>query len=166
MFPIPRARSIFSTPSASVSVIGRPRLDKKATSISLLVALGVRADGQKILLAVKNMGDESEAAWRALLDDLVARGLKTPELVIVDGAPGLEKALAALWSGVAVQRCTVYKHRNLLAHAPEWLHEGISDDYRDMIYARTKEEVQATQGVPAQMTTQMPRCRRQPGRGR
>src|ERR1019366_9938893 len=27
------------------------------------------------------------------------RGLKTPELVIVDGAPGLEKALAALWSG-------------------------------------------------------------------
>jgi hypothetical protein len=26
------------------------------------------------------------------------RALKTPELVIVDGAPGLGKALAALWS--------------------------------------------------------------------
>ncbi len=47
-----------------------------------------------MLLAVKNMGGEREAAWRALLDDLVKRGLKTPELVIVDGAPGLEKALA------------------------------------------------------------------------
>ena len=81
----------------------------KATSISLLVALGVRADGQKELLAVKNMGGESEAAWRALLDDLVKRGLKSPELVIVDGAPGLEKALAALWSDVPVQRCTVHK---------------------------------------------------------
>ena len=56
----------------------RVRLDKKATSISLLVVLGVRRDGQKVLLAVKNMGGESEAAWRALLDDLVARGLKTP----------------------------------------------------------------------------------------
>ncbi len=88
----------------------RVRLDKKATSISLLVALGVCADGQKVLLAVKNMGGESEAAWRALLDDLVLRGLKAPELVIVDGAPGLEKALAALWSDVAVQRCTVHKH--------------------------------------------------------
>ena len=55
--------------------IGRVRLDKKATSISLLVALGVREDGQKVLLAVKNMGGESEAAWRALLDDLVKRGL-------------------------------------------------------------------------------------------
>ena len=73
----------------------RVRLDKKATSISLLVVLGVRRDGQKVLLAVKNMGGESEAAWRALLDDLVARGLKTPEFLIVDGAAGLEKAVAA-----------------------------------------------------------------------
>jgi transposase-like protein len=121
----------------------RVRLDKRATSISLLVALGVRADGQKVLLAVKNMGGESEAAWRALLDDLVARGLKTPELVIGDGAPGLEKALAALWTDVAVQRCTVHKHRNLLAHAPERLHEEISNDYKDMIYASTKQEVEA-----------------------
>jgi len=38
--------------------------------------LGVRADGQKVLLAIKNMGGESEAAWRALLDDLVKRSLK------------------------------------------------------------------------------------------
>ena len=69
----------------------RVRLDKKATSISLLVVLGVRRDGQKVLLAVKNMGGESEAAWRTLLDDLVARGLKTPEFLIVDGAAGLER---------------------------------------------------------------------------
>ena len=92
----------------------RVRLDKKATSISLLVVLGVRRDGQKVLLAVKNMGGESEAAWRALLDDLVARGLKTPEFLIVDGAAGLEKALAALWPEVPTQRCTVHKHQNLL----------------------------------------------------
>ena len=74
----------------------RVRLDKKATSISLLVVLGVRRDGRKVLLAVKNMGGESTAARRALLDDLVARGLTTPEFLIIDGAAGLEKALAAL----------------------------------------------------------------------
>src|SRR3954464_860705 len=78
----------------------RVRLDRKATPISLLVVLGVRQDGQKVLLAVKNMGGESEAAWRAILDDLAARGLRAPEFVIVDGAPGLEKALAALWPSV------------------------------------------------------------------
>ncbi len=120
----------------------RVRLDKKSTSISLLVALGVRQDGQKVLLAVKNMGGESEAAWRVLLDDLVTRGLKTPELVIVDGAPGLEKALAVLWSGMLVQRCTVHKHRNLLAHAPDRLHEEVSADYNDMIYAASKPEIE------------------------
>ena len=121
----------------------RVRLDRRATSISLLVALGVRADGQKVLLAIRSMGGESEAAWRALLDDLVKRGLRTPELVIADGAPGLEKALAALWPDAPVQRCTVHKHRNLLAHAPERLHEEISNDYRDMIYAATRAEVEA-----------------------
>jgi len=101
----------------------------------------VRQDGQKVLLAVKNMGGESEAAWRAILEDLVARGLRTPEFVIVDGAPGLEKALAALWPDVPAQRCTVHKHRNLLAHAPDRLHEEISADYTDMIYAASAAEV-------------------------
>jgi putative transposase len=120
----------------------RVRLDRKATSISLLVALGVRQDRQKILLAVKNMGGESEAAWRSLLDDLVKRGLKTPELAIIDGAPGLEKALAALWSDIPVQRCTVHKHRNLLAHAPDRLHDELSADYKDMIYVGTKQEIE------------------------
>jgi transposase-like protein len=121
----------------------RVRLDRKATSVSLLMVLGVRRDGQKVLLAVRNMGGESEAAWRAVLDDLVARGLRTPEFLIIDGAAGLEKALAALWPAVPAQRCTVHKHRNLLAHAPERLHEEISADYTDMIYAETAKEIEA-----------------------
>ena len=120
----------------------RVRLDRKATSISLLVVLGVRRDGQKVLLAIRAMGGESEAAWRAVLDDLVARGLRTPEFLITDGAAGLEKALAALWPTVPAQRCTVHKHRNLLAHAPERLHAEISADYTDMIYAETVKEIE------------------------
>src|SRR3954451_18556535 len=121
----------------------RVRLDRKATSISLLVVLGVRRDGQKVLLAVKNMGGESEAAWRGILDDLLARGLRTPEFLITDGAAGLERALAALWPDVPAQRCTVHKHRNLLAHAPDALHEEVSADYTDTIYAETAKEVAA-----------------------
>jgi putative transposase len=121
----------------------RVRLDRKATSISLLVVIGVRADGQKVLLAIKSMGGESTEAWRAVLDDLVKRGLREPEFLIVDGASGLDKAIAAVWDGVPVQRCTVHKHRNLLAHAPERLHEEIGADYTDMIYANTRQEIEA-----------------------
>src|SRR6185437_13440909 len=118
------ARSLAEEPIVRLicdGTVARVRLDRKATSISLLVALGVRADGQKVLLAIRSMGGESEAAWRAL---------QTPDLVIADGATGLEKVLAALWPDAPVQRCTVHKHRNLLAHAPERLHEEISNDYR------------------------------------
>jgi transposase-like protein len=78
------ARSLTEEPVVRLildGTVARVRLDRKATSISLLVALGVRADGQKVLLAVKNKGGESEAAWRALLDDLAKRGLRKPEFV-------------------------------------------------------------------------------------
>jgi hypothetical protein len=65
----------------------RVRLDRKATAISLLIALGIRRDGQKLVLAIKNMGGESEAAWRTVLDDLLARGMAQPELVMTRSRP-------------------------------------------------------------------------------
>jgi putative transposase len=138
------ARSLAGEPIVRLILDGtvvRVRLDRKATSISLLVVLGVRADGQKILLAIKSMGGESAEAWRTVLDDLIKRGLQRPEFLIVDGAPGLDKAIASVWNGVPVQRCTVHKHRNLFAHAPERLHDEITADYNDMIYAATPEEI-------------------------
>jgi len=72
------------------------------------------------------------------------RGLGRPELAIVDGAPGLEAALAALWPtvpGPSAAPCT--STANLLAHAPKKLHDEISADYTDMIYAKTVKEVEA-----------------------
>lgn len=121
----------------------RTRLDKKATNISVLAAIGVRRDGQKILLSIRHMGGESTAAWRQFLDDLDTRGLKRPDFVIVDGAPGLEAALTALWGAeLPIQRCTVHKHRNLLGHAPKTMHDELTEDYRDMIYAETAAEVE------------------------
>ena len=138
------ARSLAEEPIVRLILDGtvvRVRLDRRATSISLLVVIGVREDGQKVLLAIKSMGGESTEAWRAVLDDLIQRGLRRPTFMIVDGAPGLEKAIAAVWDGVPVQRCTVHKHRNLLAHAPDRLHDEITADYTDMIYAATPEEI-------------------------
>jgi putative transposase len=140
------ARSLADEPIVRLILDGtvvRVRLDRKATAILLLVVIGVRADGQKVLLAIGSMGSESTEAWRSVLDDLIRRGLRHPEFLIVDGAAGLDAAIAAVWGGVPVQRCTVHKHRNLLAHAPERLHEEITADYTDMIYAATREEIEA-----------------------
>ena len=104
------ARSLAEEPVVRLILDGtvvRVRLDRKATSTSLLVVIGVRTDGQKVLLAIKNMGGESSEAWRAVLDDLIKRGLQRPQFLIVDGAPGLEKAIAAVWEDIPIQRCTV-----------------------------------------------------------
>jgi transposase-like protein len=79
------ARSLAEEPIVRMILDGtvvRVRLDRKATSIVLLVVRGVREDGQKVLLAVKNMGGETSEAWRVVLDDLVKRGLRKPEFLI------------------------------------------------------------------------------------
>jgi transposase-like protein len=138
------ARSLAEEPIVRLILDGtvvHVRLDRQATAISLLVVLGVREDGQKVLLAVRNMAGESTEAWRGVLGDLVQRGLRKPRFLIVDGAPGLENAIAALWQNVLVQRCTVHKLRNLLAHAPERLRDELKHDYNQMIYAATAEEI-------------------------
>src|SRR5271165_6946012 len=138
------ARALVEEPIVRLILDGtvvRVRLDRKATAISLLVVIGVRADGQKVLLAVRSMGGESAEAWRAVLDDLIKRGLRRPDFLIVDGGAGLACALAAVWNDVPVQLCTIHKHRNLLACAPERLHDEITADYTDMIYAATPQDI-------------------------
>jgi len=61
----------------------RVRLDRKATAIVvLLVVLGVREDGQKVLLAARNMGGETSEAWRASM--LLRNGIGEPIPILVD----------------------------------------------------------------------------------
>ena len=68
---------------------------------------------------------------------------KNPRLVIVDGGKGLKAALASLWDDVPVQRCTVHKERNLLAHAPKHLHEENKAEFNDLVHAKTAAAAQA-----------------------
>ena len=160
----------------------RVRLDKKATAISLLVVIGVREDGQKVLLAVKRMGGETTEGL-AIGPGRPHEPRPSPSSVcIVDGGAGLACALAAVWNKVPVQRCTVHKHRNLLACAPERLHDEITSDYTDMIYAATPQDIaigarrsSANGGCPTKplqtasrkletRCSHSPRCRHRSGR--
>ena len=52
----------------------------------------------------------------------------------------------------------MHKHRNLLGHAPKLMHDELTEDYRDMIYADTPAadiEIRR-KAVPAQMAPEMP----------
>lgn len=116
------------------------RIGKRVTKVPVQAVLGVRDDGQKVVLSLDIVGRESTAAWKATVEDLARRGLKAPFLVIIDGNPGLSRAVRETWPGAKVQRCTKHKQDNLLAKAPKHLHRELVRDYRDIIDAEDEGE--------------------------
>jgi putative transposase len=117
------------------------RIGKRRVRVPVLVTLGVRADGERIILDVRLAGDESTAAWRDVIRHLVERHVGTPRLAIIDGSAGLAAALREQWSTLPVQRCATHKLRNLEAKAPVRLREELAEDYRRMIYAESRSAV-------------------------
>jgi putative transposase len=114
------------------------RRDGRVVRNPVLLVIGVRETGEKVLLGMKLAGGESAAAWRLLLEDLTRRGLEPPVLAIIDGGSGLRSAVEAVWPEAAVQRCVVHKLRNLLAHAPRHAQESVREDYHRIVYATTE----------------------------
>ena len=84
--------------------------------VQMLVAYGVRHDGQRRLLAFQRSPGESQAAWEGFLRELYRRGLegKNLQLVVTDGCAGLAAALQTVYPRVPHQRCWVHKMRNIL----------------------------------------------------
>lgn len=111
------------------------RVARKVVSVPVLVALGVNGAGGKEVLDLELCASESRDAWGVFVAGLVSRGVKDPALLVLDGSPGLRKAVAATWPGVAVQRCAVHKLRNLLRHAPKHAAEEVKADFQRIVYA-------------------------------
>ena len=114
------------------------RIGKRRERVPVLVTLGVRGDGERVVLDARLAGDESTAAWRDVIRSLVDRHVGTPRLAMIDGSAGLAAALREQWPSLAIQRCTAHKLRNLEAKAPGRLREELAEDDRRMIYAETR----------------------------
>jgi transposase-like protein len=110
------------------------RLARRVVAVPALAVLGVDAEGQKRLLALRLAASEAAASWGELVTDLQRRGLPTPLLLVVDGHQGLGKALAA-WNSAKLQRCTVHKLRNLLDACPVHARRELQRDYHRITHA-------------------------------
>jgi transposase-like protein len=89
---------------------------------TVLIALGVAADGRKHVLGLREGATENATVARALIADLIERGLPTDRAVlfVVDGSKALSKAITEIFGPLAlIQRCQVHKMRNVLEHLPE-----------------------------------------------
>lgn len=123
-------------------VIFKMRSGRHVERVPVLVAIGVTADGAKIVLGLQGGDKESATSWREFFRDLKSRGLDgaTVQLGVMDGLSGLESVFRDEFGGAKVQRCQVHVARNVLVKAPHRLKQEVADDLRSIFYASTREK--------------------------
>lgn len=102
-----------------------------------VVALGIGADGTKHPLALVEGSTENATLARELLVDLRERGLNVthPILVVLDGAKALRRAVVDVFDRPVIQRCQLYKIRNVRDKLPEKLRVLVERRMRDAYHA-------------------------------
>lgn len=95
------------------------RQNHRIVSLAVVVAIGVRATGEREVLGFEVGASEEESFWLAFLRGLVERGLNGVQLVISDAHSGLKAAIDAIFHGASWQRCRVHFMRNVLALIPK-----------------------------------------------
>lgn len=101
----------------------------------VVVALGVDEQGDKHVLGLHEGATENENVCKALIEDLVARGVRADRsrLFVIDGSKALVAAIRKIFGRRSlIQRCQVHKCRNVEDHLPESLKKQAS---RTMITA-------------------------------
>jgi transposase-like protein len=88
---------------------------------AILVTWAVCSDGTRVLLHMSLGNKESNDAWLEHFRSLVSRNLPTPITVTTDGAPGLIKAVEAMWPEAERCRCWFHKIKNVLDKVPDEL---------------------------------------------
>ena len=110
-------------------VYSQVRMDDK---LCLLVMIGADEFGNKEILAVEDGFRESEQSWTDVINDLMARGMQIPELLIGDGALGLWKAASKIWPSTVSQRCWVHKTANVLSKVPKSVQPKLKEALHDI----------------------------------
>lgn len=85
----------------------------------VLAAWGFTAAGAKVLLHLMAGSKEDAETVTAFFQDMRARGLGDPLLVVSDGAPGIIKAIETCFPRSERQRCLAHRMRNLAAKVPD-----------------------------------------------
>ncbi len=104
-----------------------------------LVLVGVRADGSKGLVALKDGYRESGESWADLLRDCARRGMRAPVLAAGDGALGFWKALAEVFPASRHQRCRVHKTADVLNALPKSAQPGARKALQDICNAEDRD---------------------------
>lgn len=115
-------------------------LRRWGSKTGILCVWGICVDGRKGLLTLSTAHSESYESCLEVLRDLVKRGLQTPVTSTTDGAPGLMKAIDAMWPCSLRMRCWFHKMQNLHEKVPPQAWPAFKAFVADMRDALTFEE--------------------------
>jgi transposase-like protein len=108
----------YPTGEIKVDAQGRRRAAKRKHKRVMLSALGVWPDGHWEIVHWQIAEGETADSWQAFFKELQSKGItrETTQLVVSDGATGLESALDRYLLGVPHQRCIFHQIKNLADH--------------------------------------------------
>ena len=95
---------------------------------TVLIALGIDTEGKKQVLGLREGSTENSRVAKALLRDLIDRGLsqERARLFVIDGAKALSSAIQKVFGSLGViHRCQFHKRQNILGHLPGRLVESV-----------------------------------------
>ena len=107
------------------------------------LAAGVGKDGKRRILGVSVSLSEAELHWRAFLDNLVERGLKSIQLIIRDDHSGMRKARQATFTGIPWQRYEFHLQQNAARYVPKKkMRQEVAADIRAVYNAPGREQAE------------------------
>ena len=93
-------------------------------NVSVLVAIGINADGHREVIAVDEGMREDSASWERFFRGMIERGLSGVRLVVGDRCAGLVATVNSMPPKAEYQRCMAHFMRNVLSKTPpshrEW----------------------------------------------
>jgi transposase-like protein len=104
----------------TTDAMGRRRMVQEQQQQVMLTALGIWDNGHWEILTWHLATEEDAPSWGTLLGTLYTTGITedTTQLIVSDGAKGLDKALYSHLYGVPHQRCIFHKIKNIADHLP------------------------------------------------
>jgi putative transposase len=106
---------------------------------AVYLAVGIREDGTKEVLAYTIAPTESAFNWQELLVDLKERGVEEVLLFISDGLKGMADAILSVFPKSQYQTCLVHVARNLSHKVRVEDRSEICDDFKTVYRADSQE---------------------------
>jgi len=142
-------------------IVMRHKTGVGAQRRTMLVALGIKADGKKEIIDFRQVPGESQSAWEEFLNDLYQPGLQGQalKLIVVDGGKGFLAALPLVYGDVPIQRCWAHKTRNVLDYIKPADQKKVKKDLQRISHAPNLRQAQkAAQRFVTRWQTSYPKA--------